>query len=325
MGYLGGGEVYVGKSYVLSVNSQDNICISPYSNGAVQELGGFGAHWFLQDCVSMSFQALPYGPYFSNQKCPLSLTNGPFKFQQWASMALKARSLMGSGALTVRSLSGFSHLKLQGMASITIFGHFWNYGLPIQRRRKRAQPPLKENLWRTFLASKKNFPGRWWIPKPYKSQETISTTEISPLWTPVLPAKRSSALEQGSVWFLFGCGFFAYSWKLPAYSGAFLLTIDNFSFSAYSFSFFAYSFSFFTYSWSFFAYSGKVRLIRALRDCKQRSLTVSKKAPTVSKRASPFLFLSPAILCFATWWLSRKRRQESQEQLHRQFRQPQAA
>ena len=32
-----------------------------------------------------------------------------------------------------------------------------------------------------------------------------------------------------------------------------------------------------------------MRLIRALRDCKQRSLTVSKKAPTVSKKASPDL------------------------------------
>ena len=30
-----------------------------------------------------------------------------------------------------------------------------------------------------------------------------------------------------------------------------------------------------------------MRLIRALRDCKQRSLTVSKKAPTVGKKASP--------------------------------------
>ena len=84
-----------------------------------------------------------------------------------------------------------------------------------------------------------------------------------------------------------GCGFFAYSWKLPAYSGAFLLTVDNFSFFAYSWSFFAHSFSFFTYSWSFFAYNGKVRLMRALRGCKQRSSTVSKKAPTVSKKASP--------------------------------------
>ena len=26
-----------------------------------------------------------------------------------------------------------------------------------------------------------------------------------------------------------GCSFFAYSWKLPAYNGAFLLTVDNFS------------------------------------------------------------------------------------------------
>ena len=51
--------------------------------------------------------------------------------------------------------------------------------------------------------------------------------------------------------------------------------------------FFAYNFSFFAYSWSFLAYSGKVRLIRALRDCKQRGSTVSKKAPTVSKKASP--------------------------------------
>ena len=30
-----------------------------------------------------------------------------------------------------------------------------------------------------------------------------------------------------------------------------------------------------------------MHLIRSLRDCKQRSLTVSKKAPTVSKKASP--------------------------------------
>ena len=90
------------------------------------------------------------------------------------------------------------------------------------------------------------------------------------------------------LWFwIFGCGFCAFSWKLPAYSGAFLLTVDNFSFFTCSWSFFAYSFSFSAYNWSFFAFSGKVRLISALRDCKQRSLTVSKKAPTVSRKASP--------------------------------------
>ena len=68
---------------------------------------------------------------------------------------------------------------------------------------------------------------------------------------------------------LIGCGFFAYSWKLPAYSGAFLLTVDNFSFFTYSWSFFAYSLkaSLLTVG-AFFAYSGKLHLIRALRDCK---------------------------------------------------------
>ena len=71
------------------------------------------------------------------------------------------------------------------------------------------------------------------------------------------------------------------------YSGAFLLTDDTFSFSSLQFELLAYNFSFFAYSWSFFAYSGKVRLIRALRDCKQRSLTVSKKTPTISEKASP--------------------------------------
>ena len=80
---------------------------------------------------------------------------------------------------------------------------------------------------------------------------------------------------------------FAYNWKLPAYSGAFLLTVDNFSFFTYSWSFFTYSFSFFNCNWSFFAYNGKVRLISALRDCKQRSLTESKKGPTGSKLSGP--------------------------------------
>ena len=88
--------------------------------------------------------------------------------------------------------------------------------------------------------------------------------------------------------FFFGCGFFAYNWKLPAYSGAFLLTIDNFSFLLTVGALLLTVLASLQYNWSFFACSGKVRLIRALRDCKQRSLTVSKKAPTVSKKLPPF-------------------------------------
>ena len=49
--------------------------------------------------------------------------------------------------------------------------------------------------------------------------------------------------------FKLGCGFFAYSWKLPAYSGAFLLTVDNFSFFTYSFSVFAYRLELFCLRW----------------------------------------------------------------------------
>ena len=76
--------------------------------------------------------------------------------------------------------------------------------------------------------------------------------------------------------------------------GSFLLTVELsylqltiVAFFAYNWRLFAYNFSFLTYNWSFFAHTGKVHLIRALRDCKQRSLTVSKKAPTVSKKSFP--------------------------------------
>ena len=62
----------------------------------------------------------------------------------------------------------------------------------------------KKIFRRTFLASKKNFPGRWWIQKTLiKTRKSMSTTEIFPLWTPFFPAKKTSALEQGGVCFLF--------------------------------------------------------------------------------------------------------------------------
>ena len=78
------------------------------------------------------------------------------------------------------------------------------------------------------------------------------------------PAPRVAAVKKNLSGALWGCSFFAYNWKLPAYNKAFLLTILAFLLTADNF-------SLFTYIWSFFAYSGKVRLIRALRDCKQRS------------------------------------------------------
>ena len=51
--------------------------------------------------------------------------------------------------------------------------------------------------------------------------------------TPLGTAKRPLPSQLSSVvgtHLIYGCSFFAYSWKLPAYNGAFLLTIDNLAF-----------------------------------------------------------------------------------------------
>ena len=61
-----------------------------------------------------------------------------------------------------------------------------------QRRRKRTLPPFKENLLETLLAN------------PIRTRETISTTEIFPLWPVFLSAKRTSSLQQGGVLFIRG-------------------------------------------------------------------------------------------------------------------------
>ena len=53
---------------------------------------------------------------------------------------------------------------------------------------------------------------------------------------------------------------------------------------------FCLQFSFFYLQLEFFVYSGKVRLTRALRDCKQKNLTVSKKLQLSVKQFPPFSF-----------------------------------
>ena len=58
---------------------------------------------------------------------------------------------------------------------------------------------------------------------------------------------------------------------------AFLLTVLGFSLTVGAF----------LLTIEVFVYSGHLGVIRALRDCKQRSSTVSKKTPIVSRNASP--------------------------------------
>ena len=74
----------------------------------------------------------------------------------------------------------------------------------LQRRKNVHNHHRKKIFWRTFLASEKNFPGRWWIQKPYKNQENhIHHRNLSSVDPNFFFCKKSSALEQGGVWFVF--------------------------------------------------------------------------------------------------------------------------
>ena len=42
-------------------------------------------------------------------------------------------------------------------------------GTPYREEKSVHNHHQKKIFWRTFLASKKNFPGWWWIQKPYKN------------------------------------------------------------------------------------------------------------------------------------------------------------
>ena len=122
--------------------------------------------------------------------------------------------------------------------------------------------------------------------KQPQDRETDFETLSLPVAKILSPVARQAPTKTTTARDVTGCGFFAYSWKFPAYSGVFLFffQLTSFAFFTYNWSFFVYSFSFLAYSWSFFAYSGKVHLIGALSDCKQK--TVSNKTPTVSKKTS---------------------------------------
>ena len=76
--------------------------------------------------------------------------------------------------------------------------------------------------------------------------------------------------------------FFAYSWKLPAYNGASSLTIDNFSFSTYNWSsllaILAFSLTILAclLTVGAFCLQWESASNKGLKDCRQRSLSVSK-------------------------------------------------
>ena len=78
-------------------------------------------------------------------------------------------------------------------------------------KKKRTQPPPKENLLENFSDLKEKLSR---LQKPYKNQENhIHHRNISSV-DPIFSAKKSSALEQGGIWVFFpatgaaasGCG-----------------------------------------------------------------------------------------------------------------------
>ena len=61
----------------------------------------------------------------------------------------------------------------------------------------------RKSFGELFWPRRKPFQAGGGYKNPIKTRKTISTTEIFPLWTPFFSAKKSSALEQGGVCFLF--------------------------------------------------------------------------------------------------------------------------
>ena len=75
----------------------------------------------------------------------------------------------------------------------------------------------------------------------------------------------------------FGCNFFAYCWKLPAYSWAFFCLQSHFLILCLQFELFHLQLELFCLQLSFSAYNGKVCLRSTSTYCKQGSSTISKK------------------------------------------------
>ena len=77
-------------------------------------------------------------------------------------------------------------------------------GLAYREEKKRTQPPTeRKSFGELFSPQRKTFQAGGGYENPIKTRKATSTTEIFPLWAPFFSAKKSSALEQGGVWFLF--------------------------------------------------------------------------------------------------------------------------
>ena len=78
------------------------------------------------------------------------------------------------------------------------------FSLPLSGKKKAYTTTTeRKSFGELFWLQRKTFQASGGYKNPIKTRKTISTTEIFPLWTPFFSAKKSSALEQGGVCFLF--------------------------------------------------------------------------------------------------------------------------
>ena len=187
--------------------------------------------------------------------------------EAWAHIALESTSyahlLCGFFLKSTATPSGASAQWQQNFSTI-FFLLFQTFALPkrtmflntFQGREIRVPlpaPPPKKNC-----GGKTNdfayFPGKSYYGPYWKNAlQPVPVRRFNVPSCPLCPMPTPPPQERK----LYGCGFFAYSWKLPTYNGAFLLTVDNFSYFTYSWSLSAYSFSFFTYTGTFLLTVGK--------------------------------------------------------------------
>ena len=77
---------------------------------------------------------------------------------------------------------------------------YWSSG----KKKKYTTTTERKSFGELFWPQRKTFQVGGGYKNPMKTRKTISTTEIFPLWPPFFfSAKKSSALEQGGVCFLF--------------------------------------------------------------------------------------------------------------------------
>ena len=169
-------ELSAGLAEITETTERTKTTRIQGANHGFPKLKNLSMRHFLMGCFPVDFQETQRLLRTKSGKRPIKVGKRPIKERK---RPIKAMVLVG---ISVGCLMGCfrtpppwrktAPLKRPIKTSMTNHG-FRNtqFSAAIQRREKRTRPPPKENLLRNFSGQKEKFPGRWWIPKPYKNQE----------------------------------------------------------------------------------------------------------------------------------------------------------